>query len=111
MKPFISAGLVTTALLSATLLSATLATPAVAALSGYYDSAEKIGTILSSSVVADAVRQAPIGAISNTGTRKDGASEWQVRTQDCDLLVYLIPVLPDGPGKTTYKLDVPGTCE
>lgn len=111
MKPVISAGLLTTALLSATLLSATLATPAAAALSGYYDSAEKIGTILSSSVVADAVRQAPIGAITNTGTRKDGASEWQVRTQDCDLLVYLIPVLPDGPGKTTYKLDVPGTCE
>lgn len=116
MKPVISAGLLTTALLSATLLSATLlsatlATPAAAALSGYYDSVEKIGTILSSSIVANAVRQAPIGAITNTGTRKDGASEWQVRTQDCDLLVYLIPVLPDGPGKTTYKLDVPGTCE
>ncbi len=106
MKPVISAGLLTTAL-----LSATLASPAAAALSGYYDSVEKIGTILSSSIVADAVRQAPIGAITNTGTRKDGASEWQVRTQDCDLLVYLIPVLPDGPGKTTYKLDVPGTCE
>lgn len=106
MKPVISAGLVTTAL-----LCGALATPASAALSGYYDSVEKIGTILSSSIVADALHQAPIGAISNTGTRKDGASEWQIRTQECDLLVYLIPVLPDGPGKTTYKLDVPGTCE
>lgn len=98
-------------LIATTLACAALATPAAAALSGYYDSAEKITTILSSSTVADAVRQAPIGSISNTGTRKDGASEWQVRTQECDLLVYLIPVLPDGPGKTTYKLDVPGKCE
>lgn len=101
MRHFIAAMLVCTA----------LATPASAALSGYYDSAEKISTILSSSAVADAVRQAPVGSISNTGTRKDGASEWQVRTQECDLLVYLIPVLPDGPGKTTYKLEVPGRCE
>jgi hypothetical protein len=93
------------------LFPALLATPAAAALSGYYDSAERIGTILGSGAVADAVRQAPIGAISNTGTRKDGASEWQVRTQECDLLVYLIPILPDGPGKTTYKLDIPGKCE
>lgn len=93
------------------LFPALLATPAAAALSGYYDSAERIGTILGSGAVADAVHQAPIGAISNTGTRKDGASEWQVRTQECDLLVYLIPILPEGPGKTTYKLDIPGKCE
>jgi hypothetical protein len=98
-------------LIAATLACTALATPAAAALSGYYDSVEKITTILASGAVADAVRQAPVGSVSNTGTRKDGASEWQVRTQECDLLVYLIPVLPDGPGKTTYKLDIPGTCE
>lgn len=98
-------------ILATTILCTSFAAPAAAALSGYYDSAEKITTILASSTVADAVRQAPVGSISNTGTRKDGASEWQVRTQECDLLVYLIPVLPDGPGKTTYKLDVPGKCE
>ena len=96
---------------SAALVFTALALPAAAALSGYYDSAEKITTILSSSAVADAVRQAPVGAISNTGTRKDGASEWQVRTQECDLTVYLIAVAPEGPGKTTYRLDIPGRCE
>ncbi len=98
-------------LIAATLACTALPSPAAAALSGYYDSAERIATILSSSMVADAVGQAPVGSISNTGTRKDGASEWQVRTQDCDLTVYLIPVVPEGPGKTTYRLDIPGRCE
>ena len=98
-------------LIAATLACTALASPAAAALSGYYESAERIATILSSSMVADAVGQAPVGSISNTGTRKDGASEWQVRTQDCDLTVYLIPVVPEGPGKTTYRLDIPGRCE
>jgi hypothetical protein len=84
---------------------------AEAAVSGYYDSVEQIGAILGSALVANAVHQAPIGAISNTGTRKDGAKEWTIRVQECDLKVYLIPVLPDGPGKTTYRLDIPGSCE
>ncbi len=72
---------------------------AQAAVSGYYDSVEQIGVILGSGDVADAVHQAPIGAISNTGTRKDGAKEWTIRVQECDLKVYLIPVLPDGPAR------------
>ncbi|MBB4067229.1 hypothetical protein [Gellertiella hungarica] len=88
-----------------------IALPAEAAVSGFYDSAEQIGLILSSEAVADAVHQAPIGSISNTGTRKDGANEWTVRVQECDLKVYLKPVLPNGPGKTTYELEAPGACE
>lgn len=95
----------------AAVIATALATPAAAALSGFYDSAERINTILASSDVANAVRQAPVGAISNTGTREDGASEWQVRTQECDLAVYLVPIPPEGPGKTTYRVEVPGTCE
>jgi hypothetical protein len=83
-----------------------------AALSGYYDSIERIDTILGDDRVADMLRQQPIGAITNTGTRKDGAAEWTIRTQDCDLKVYLIPVLSEGVGKTSYKLDVPkGQCD
>lgn len=98
------------ALLSA--LAAIAATgPAHAAVSGFYDSAEKIGMILGSNLVADALRQAPIWSITNTGTRKDGAGEWLVRTQECDLKLYLVPVLPNGPGKTTYTLEPPGQCE
>lgn len=95
----------------AAILAATGSGSAQAAVSGYYDSVEQIGVILGSGDVADAVHQAPIGAISNTGTRKDGAKEWTIRVQECDLKVYLIPVLPDGPGKTTYRLDIPGACE
>lgn len=87
------------------------ATPAHAALSGFYDSAEQISAILGSTEVGDAVRQAPIGAISNTGTREDGANEWTIGVQACDLVVYLIPTPPKGPGKTTYSVDIPGTCE
>jgi len=95
----------------AAVIATALATPAAAALSGFYDSAERINTILASPEVANAVRQAPVGAISNTGTREDGASEWQVRTQKCDLTVYLVPIPPEGTGKTTYRVEVPGTCE
>lgn len=85
--------------------------PASAALSGFHDSGEQISTILSSEAVANALRQAPIGAITNTGTRKDGAHEWEVRTQECDLKVYLVPHPPAGIGKTTYTVDVPKACE
>ena len=87
------------------------ALPAQAALSGFYDSAEQIGTILSSAAVADALRQAPIGHVANTGTRADVAREWQVRTQECDLTVYLKPVPPQGVGKTTYELELGDACQ
>ena len=86
------------------------AAPAEAALSGFYDSAEQINIILASAEVADALRQAPIGHVANTGTRKDGAHEWQVRTQECDLTVYLKPVPPQGVGKTTYELELGNGC-
>lgn len=99
-------------LLTATLFAFGIAGSSEAALSGYYDSIERIGTILGDQRLADMLRQQPIGAITNTGTRKDGAAEWTIRTQDCDLKVYLIPVPPEGVGKTTYKLDVPkGQCD
>ncbi len=55
MKHITGAGLFFVALFLVALTS-----PAVAALSGFYDSAEKITTILSSSLVADAVGQAPV---------------------------------------------------
>ncbi len=87
------------------------AIPAQAAVSGFYDSAEQISTILSSAAVADALRQAPIGHVANTGTRADGAREWQVRTQECDLTVYLKPVPPQGVGKMTYELELGDACQ
>mgnify|MGYP000920422917 CR=1 FL=1 len=95
----------------AALLLALASSPAHAALSGFYDSAEQIGTILSSETVAKALRQAPIGHVANTGTREDGAHEWQITTQECDLTVYLIPVPPKGVGKITYDLEVGNACQ
>lgn len=89
------------------------ATPAAAMLSPWYDSAEKISAILQSGAVADAVRQAPIGAVSNIGTATNGNDLWQVRVQDCDLTVELIPEAPpEGMvGKITYTAQPVGPCE
>ena len=87
------------------------ALPASAALSGFYDSGEQITTILSNETVGNALRQLPIASITNTGTRDDGAKEWEVRTHDCDLKVYLVPKAPSGVGKVTYTVEVPKICE
>ena len=87
------------------------AVPAEAALSGYYDSAEQINMILSNAAIADAVHQAPIDGLTRGKARKDGAFEWIVRTGRCTLKVYLTPVVPDYPGKTTYRVDPPGACK
>lgn len=84
--------------------------PALAALSPFYDSGEQIGTLLASSEIADALGQAPLRGIENTGTRDDGAKEWTIRTQECDLVVYLIPVPPEGVGMTTYRLETIRGC-
>ncbi len=92
-------------LLALALLLAT--TPTFAALSPFHDSAERIDTIMSSPEVADALGQAPVRSVENTGTRADGASEWTVRTKECDLVVYLVAIPPDGPGMTTYRLELP----
>ncbi|MGB8813671.1 MAG: hypothetical protein WCC57_10835 [Paracoccaceae bacterium] len=94
-----------------TVMALLSAGPAAAALSGFYDSAEKIGAILASAEVADAVKQAPIGAISNTGTSASGDDEWQVRVQDCDLTVHLIAMPPEGVGMTTYRVELAGPCK
>lgn len=94
----------------AAFILASAAAPAQAALSGFHDSAEQINTILTSTAVADALRQAPIGHIANTGTRADGALEWQVRTQECDLTVYLRRVVPHAIGKSRYELELGDGC-
>lgn len=97
------------ALIAALLL---VAPPATAALSGWYDSAAKIGVILGDGGIADLLHQAPIRAIENTGTTPDGQDEWTVRTQDCDLTVKVIAHPPeDGMvGMTTYTVEPLGSC-
>ena len=88
-----------------------LAAPASAALSGFYDSGEQIQTILSNGDVANAVGQRPIKGLDFEGTRRDGALEWEVDTEGCDLTVFLIPQAPGMPGKTTYTLETNGRCD
>lgn len=96
----------------ALLLTLLLPAPALAALSGFYDSAEKIAAIFASTAVADELRQAPVRSVENTGTFPDGEDEWTIRTQDCDLTVKLISQPPeDGMvGMTTYTAEPVGTC-
>ncbi len=87
-----------------------LAAPASAALSGFYDSAEQIQTIMSDEGVANALRQFPVEGLDFEGTRSDGALEWEIDSRDCDLTVFLIPHPPGMPGKTTYTLETDGRC-
>jgi len=98
---------------SALILALVLPAPALAALSGFYDSAEKIGAIFASSAVADQLRQAPVRSVENTGTTPDGQDEWTIRTQDCDLTVKVTAHPPaDGMvGMTTYTAEPLGTCD
>lgn len=97
----------------ALLLAVVLPAPALAALSGFYDSAVKIEAIFASDAVADALRQAPVRSVENTGTTADGLDEWTIRTQDCDLRVRLVEQPPeDGTvGMTTYTAEPIGTCD
>lgn len=82
-----------------------------AALSGFYDSAEQINTILASPEVADALRQFPIKSMERDDDRSDGTIKWEIEAGDCNLDVYLAPIKPTGVGKTTYKVEVGKACE
>lgn len=93
------------------LVLALVASPAGAALSGYYDSAEKIAAILQTDAVAEAVHQAPIASVSNSGTDTDGADLWTVMVQECDMTVRVVGHPPVGVGKTTYTVEVTIPCE
>ena len=98
---------------AALLLALALPVPAQAALSGYHDSAAKIAAIFASDAIADALRQAPVRSVENTGTAPDGRDEWTIRTQDCDLTVKLTAHPPqDGmAGRTTYTAEPLGACD
>lgn len=92
--------------LLAALAAALGGTTTPASADRFEDSAQQIDAILRSDQVADAVDHAPIGHMANVGTRKDGAAEWEVRVQHCDLVVFLIPVA----GGSSYRIDLPREC-
>lgn len=89
------------------------ASPAMAMVSGYYDSLNKIGAILALPELPDQLRQQPIGQISEIGKSDGGNGQWMVRTQECDLIVNVIPHFPeDGMvGMTTYTAEIAQGCE
>lgn len=94
-------------------IAALCASPAAGMVSGFYDSANKIAAIFASDAVADALRQAPVGSVSEVGTSKDGAGQWMIRTQDCDLIVDVTPEpLPEGMvGAPEYSVRIAKGCD
>ena len=93
--------------------AALCASPAFGMVSGFYDSANKIAAIFASDAVADAIHQAPVGSVSEIGAGQDGAGQWMIRTQDCDLIVDVIAhPLPDGMvGTPDYRVDIVKGCD
>ncbi len=94
-------------------IAALCASPSFAMVSGFYDSANKIAAIFASGAVADALGQAPVGSVSEIGTAKDGAGQWMIRTQDCDLIVNVIAQpLPEGMvGTPDYTVEIAKGCD
>lgn len=87
------------------------ASPAVAAVSGFYDSADQINTILHNGEVADAIRQAPIIEVSRSPKKSaDGFVRWNLRTEGCSVEVALVALPPRGVGKTRYEVRNVGKC-
>ncbi|HEY0274903.1 MAG TPA: hypothetical protein VGC31_02360 [Paenirhodobacter sp.] len=84
--------------------------PAMAALSGYYDSAAQISAITTSAPVADALKQRPVEGIKAIGTRPDGKIEWRIWGKGCSISVLLAPVAPQGMGRTDYRVSDLGRC-
>lgn len=78
--------------------------PAMAALSGFHDSAAQIAVITTSTPVADAMKQLPIEGLKATGRRGDGGIEWRVWSKGCSIKVVLTPVAPQGLGRTDYRV-------
>ena len=92
------------ALVAAAIL-AIAATPASAALSGYWDSSKVIHAILGNDRVADALRQQPIESIART------ENGYQIRSQDCSVEVRVNRTAPDRPGPTRFSLSIgAGQC-
>ena len=94
-----------------------VATPAMAAVSAFYDTGEQVSVILSSDAVASAVRQQPVTRLDARGPQADGSVLWILDASGCSLPVSLEPVPPTSKngtpmvGKTTYRLKHVGTCK
>ena len=84
--------------------------PAMAALSGYYDSLEQMQAMTSDNRLADALKQSPITGMSAMGVTSAGLLHWNVSGTDCSVPVYLTAIPPLGAGKTRYEIHSVGSC-
>lgn len=85
---------------AALLLSFAAASPAMAALSGYWQSSKEIHAILGSNDVADALRQQPVVSIVDIG---DG---YRLQSRDCVVDVEIDRQEPGQPGALTFRIIV-----
>lgn len=88
-----------------------------AALSGFFDSAEQIATIMADNNVANATRQSHVNSLTFNGAQPDHTLKWTLQTATCAIQVYLTPVPPQGGiagvpmvGKTTYDVQHVSHC-
>lgn len=82
------------------------ASPAFAAVSGYWDSSKVLHAILGDSHVADALRQQPVDSITRT------EHGYRLTSQACTVDVAVTRTLPDHPGPTRFSLSIgQGRCD
>lgn len=92
-------------------LSVTLASPASAGLSGFFDAAEQVQAILSSTDVSSAMKEMPFDTLEQVRTRDNGEIEWRVQNSECYVIATLKPIPPEALGKTTYEVSGVSPCE
>ncbi len=86
-------------------LSLCLASPAVAALSGYWQSSKVLHAILENPELADALRQQPIVSVAATD------SGYRIRSRDCTVDVEVVDEKAKRPGPTPFTVKIGrGTC-
>lgn len=91
-------------------LVTSVAQPSWALVSGFYDSVEKIQTILLSEDVAKASGQMPVRSLEEIGKTKNSSAVWLLRFQECDVVVELGSTSPDGVGKVSYTVLSVSSC-
>ncbi len=92
-------------------LSASLGSPASAALSGFFDAAEQVQAIMSSTDVSSAMKEMPFDTLEQVRTRDNGDVEWRVQNSECYVIATLKPIPPEALGKTTYEVVGVSACE
>ena len=86
-------------------LSLCLASPAVAALSGYWQSSKVLHAILENPELADALRQQPIVSVAATD------SGYRIRSRDCTVDVEVVYEWAKRPGLRQFTVKIGrGAC-